>query len=132
MKKLIGMAVVSMVLLSTGFVSAAEVGGVIVINPAPRGRSSTSDLRERVYMLERAVEQLQAKVFELSNGHGGAHPTPPPVAGPMVTCYIKSSFNGTFMETAPTETAARASVLKKCDEADAGLSCNEKNVKCGK
>lgn len=117
----------------SGVTFAAESGGVIVINPVPRGRSSNADLRERVYRLERAVEQLQAKVFELSNGAGGAQPVPTTIpANQMVTCYIKSSFKGTFMETAATETAAKAAVMQKCDAGEGGLSCEERNVKCGK
>lgn len=86
---------------------------------------SDRDLRERVWMLERAVDQLQRKVFQLEN-EGGSR-------GGHTTCYIKTTFHGTFSATEPTETAAKAKAMERCSEKiKHGFDCDDDRVKCGK
>lgn len=88
---------------------------------------SNDELRERVWNLERAVQQLQDKVFELSKNQTKA--------ADMVSCYINTPFDGTFTATAATETAAKGEVMAKCGKGvDAGgsIHCSENKVKCGK
>jgi hypothetical protein len=92
------------------------------------GRSSggsDSDLRLRVVQLERAVDQLQRKVFDLESGGGSK--------SSWTTCFIKTPFNGTFSATSPTETAAKAEALEKCSaKTDSSMYCSESYLKCGK
>lgn len=86
---------------------------------------SDRELRERVWMLERAVDQLQRKVFQLENEGGGR--------GGYTTCYIKTTFDGTFSATEPTETAAKAKAMERCsDKIKHGFACDDDKVKCGK
>lgn len=117
-------------------------GRLIIIEPGKSdGIVSNAELLRRINRLEQAVQQLQDKVFELSRNQrsGGriAFPPVPPLqpiqpAPSAYTCFIETTFRGTFMETAPTETAAKASVLKKCHDGDGGLDCTERKVKCGR
>ncbi|RYZ98644.1 MAG: hypothetical protein EOP11_20370 [Proteobacteria bacterium] len=87
-------------------------------------------MRSRIEMLERAVEQLQRKVFDLQRGPDFREPD---YRVKMTTCYLKTPFDGTFMATEPTETAARAKALTKCNGKLNGSSifCKEEALKCG-
>ncbi len=84
--------------------------------------------QERIRRLEMAVEQLQKKIF-------GAEIAKPALstANGFTTCVIKTPFDGTFMATEPTEMAARASTLEKCNgKTMNSIYCVEKELKCGK
>lgn len=90
---------------------------------------SERELRLRVEMLERAVEQLQRKVFDLQTRPGYED-----TRYKMTTCYLKTPFDGTFMATEPTETAAKARTLEKCNQKANGsksIFCKEEELKCG-
>ena len=102
--------------------------GIIRIDVGRNDKNVSSDeLRQRVWELERAVQQLQMRVFSLEMTGGQK----PPIST-FTTCYIKTPFDGTFSATEPTETAARAAALEKCGAKANGIHCNERNVKCGK
>ena len=88
-----------------------------------KGGGSESELRYRVLQLERAVDQLQRKVFQLESGGGNR--------ANWTTCYIKTPFDGTFSATEPTETAARAKALEKCSNKASSTFCQERELKCG-
>ncbi|MGZ3651028.1 MAG: bZIP transcription factor [Bdellovibrionota bacterium] len=109
------------------------------------GKSRDRDLQRRVQRLEQAVDQLQRKVFDLETRPSGTPPgagspsggfAGPPAgtsASTFTTCYIKTPFDGTFSATEPTETAARAGALEKCNaKAKSSIYCEEKDLKCGK
>lgn len=85
-------------------------------------RYSDHDLRRRVWELERAVLQLQQKVFELQ--------TNPVPDSKKWTCYIQV-FNQTFSSTEATETAAKVAVMQTCSKKFTALHCQERIVKCG-
>lgn len=85
-------------------------------------RYSNEELRRRVWQLERAVAQLQSRVFQLE------------VSGPKVetktwTCILQS-FGTTHTASASTRTAALAMVLKKCSDATNAIHCRESDAKC--
>jgi hypothetical protein len=87
-----------------------------------------SGLDDRVLQLERAVVQLQGKVY-------GATPTSLPTGAPVdtgVTCVLETPFDGAFSANAATETAARDETLKKCrDRGGKGnIYCVKSAVKC--
>lgn len=119
-----------------GFVVGAFLAGAapgmaedvfrIEIGRRDSSRNSDRELYRRIYDLERAVEQLQRKVFKLELGNAN------PPAASMTTCYLKTPFDGTFSATEATETAARAKVLEKCTKASSETFCQERNLKCGK
>lgn len=143
MRWLASLTVVALAVLSLAPSTRAETfeprnNKIIIIEPGrERGSSNEAELRNRIYRLELAVQQLQDKVFELSRNQAVNQNNPfrpigtiqPPA---LTTCYITTTFKGTFTETAPTETAAKAGVLKKCGDGDGGLDCRERNVKCGR
>lgn len=85
---------------------------------------SNRDLRERVWRLERAVAQLQQKVFELQ-AQNTATPTPK-----VWTCYMQS-FAQTFTATASTKSAAVADLIQQCSRRSGAIHCSEDKVKCG-
>jgi hypothetical protein len=84
---------------------------------------SKRDLKRRVWKLERAVAQLQEKVFQLTYAK--------PIKKKRKkkhTCYV-SAFGKTFTATRSTETAAKAEVLSTCSKGNHAEHCND--IKCG-
>lgn len=127
---ILGVTVLSLSL--GGLFGGATVASAEDIFRIEMGKSksySERELRQRIEMLERAVEQLQRKVFDLQREPEYSRPG----FGKMTTCYLKTPFDGTFMATEPTETAARAITLKKCNDKLNGSSifCKESELKCG-
>jgi|GEM_PF-1475864 len=112
---------------------------------------SKRELRERVYMLELAVQQLQERVFDLEvekrTPPPPMYPTPsypapsyPPPITPMpprqprpmmFTCYIQA-FGKTFSASAPTEMAAKVEAMRQCSQQYNAIHCGEDDVKCGR
>jgi hypothetical protein len=127
-----------MCLFSIPASSDVDVDGVVKIEIGKNRGSSQTELWNRVWMLERAVAQLQEKVFELQmrRGHGGGGviivPNPGTNPKEMTTCYIKTPFNGTFTATEATETAAKAKVMQDCANKASSIHCGEDDVKCGR
>ena len=85
---------------------------------------SKRDLKKRVWHLERAVAQLQEKVFKLSMERRAR-----PAKRSKYTCYV-SAFGKTYTATKSSETAAKAAVMQKCNKDQSDMFCKE--VKCGK
>ena len=88
---------------------------------------SNRELRRRVYQLERAVRQLQERVFELEYNKPGASPTPEQSEW---TCRI-DSMGKIFVSSAKTKSKAMAEVISKCSAATSSVHCPELNAKCG-
>ncbi len=86
---------------------------------------SKSELRRRVWELERAVYQLQEQVFHLAMDKN----RPSYGGGQSWTCSIQS-FGKTFTSTKPSKGAARAEVLKDCSNASNAMHCDREDVKC--
>ena len=109
---------------SSGSLVNAEV---IRIDIGKNKGSSKDDLEERVWQLERAVRQLQDRIYDLEGkpNHGAAI-----VAAPMFTCQIES-FGKMFTATEPTKMAATAKVLKDCSKATNSIHCDKEKVECG-
>lgn len=115
--------------LFASFAAPASAEDIFRIDMGKSKSASERELRQRVEMLERAVEQLQRKVFDLQRTPDYREPD---YRGKMNTCYLKTPFDGTFMATEPTETAARARALGKCNEKLKGsIFCKESELKCG-
>jgi hypothetical protein len=124
-------------LLAASPVASAEEIFRIETNRSSSRSSSDRELRSRIADLERAVDQLQRKVFELQMGKDYDRPSftwPGNSYRPVkdITCYLKTPFDGTFMATQSTETAARARTLDKCtSKLNNSVFCKEDNIKCG-
>lgn len=84
------------------------------------GKASTEELRRRVWMLERAVAQMQTRIYQLESDGSKSK---------AWTCQIQS-FGKTHMATEPTKGAALAIVLKKCSDATNAIHCKESDVSC--
>lgn len=100
-------------------------GDITVVMPGKDyGKYSNDELRERIWNLEKAVMQLQQKVFAMeiaqTNVSTGGH----------WTCMIKS-FGKSFSSTAPTKTKAMADVIADCSKATNAVHCDEDEVSCG-
>lgn len=96
----------------------------IVMPGKDYGKYSNDELRMRIWNLEKAVMQLQQKVFAMeiaqTNTSTGGH----------WTCMIKS-FGKSFSSTAPTKTKAMADVIADCSKATNAVHCDEDEVTCG-
>lgn len=83
---------------------------------------SNEELRERVWQLERAVEQLQTRIFHLE-----AKPNQAPQK--EWTCRIQV-FGKTHIASGSTKGSAIAKVLEKCSNASHSIHCNDSDAKC--
>ncbi len=111
--------------ISLLFSSVAFANDITIVMPGKDyGKYSNDELRMRIWNLEKAVMQLQQKVFAIelsqSNTSAGGH----------WTCMIKS-FGKSFSSTAPTKTKALADVIADCSKATNAVHCDEDEVKCG-
>ncbi len=98
---------------------------IVVIRPEDSySNYSNENLRRRVWELEKAVAQLQRKVFELELG---SQSQPPPT---KFTCYIQA-FGKTFTSTKDTRSEALANVMSKCSQENNAMFCTEEKAKCG-
>lgn len=125
MKKLLIAAVVAGSVFASMPLVAEEIFRIEV--GRDYGRYTNDELRRRVWQLERAVDQLQMRIYQLE-----AKPViQPVVATPEKewTCHIQS-FATTHVASAKTKSAALADVLKKCSEASHAMHCNAKDAKC--
>lgn len=150
-------------LIVSGIVAAdslsVQIGENIFRINAGAQHSPKADVRElekRVWMLERAVHQLQNQVFRLTEQPVVAQPVvmqpvqvaqpvvvqPVQVAQPVVlqpapiketeksfSCYIKTTFRGTFTGTGKTLNAAKGKAMKACTDSGEPF-CDDKNLKC--
>lgn len=88
---------------------------------------SRKDLYRRIYLLEKAVRQLQDRVFDLELSHKISDEDEK-----SFTCYIKTPFDGTFTATKKSLTEAKASAIKQCStKLPTGFSCDDNKVVCG-
>jgi hypothetical protein len=89
-------------------------------------RYSQRDLQRRVWELERAVSQLQARVFELELSRLKA---PSPTPAPLETWLCKISAMGvTYTGTGATRAIAEHKVMETCKEKADDFFC--KNPTC--
>ncbi|WP_409477215.1 hypothetical protein [Pseudobdellovibrio sp. HCB154] len=102
---------------------------VVVIDLGDESKSvSRRDLEKRLYRLEKAVRQLQERVFDLEVENGELKDD----KVKKVTCYIKTNSKGVFSSTQKSQTQARAEAMQKCSEViKFGFECEEDKVKCG-
>lgn len=111
------LAFITFALLSTS-VKAEEVFRIEI--GKDYHRYSQSDLQRRVWELEKAVSQLQARVFQME-----AKPQP---TNDSWVCTIKA-MSDSYMGTGPTKAMATSKAMEKCrQERGDGFFC--KDPKC--
>ena len=102
-----------------------EIGSEV---ESSRSKYSQKDLYKRLYRLERAVRQLQDRVFDLETENSQLVDE----GKKTFTCFIKTNFDGTFTSTKKSLMEAKADAIQKCsDKIKSGFSCDEDKVKCG-
>jgi hypothetical protein len=79
------------------------------------------EMLKRIVRLERAVRELQEKVYDLEA-------TPVRVEGAI--CSAKFFKAGYIEATAAGMVQARAEVLRQCEKLDGGIFCDSKEIKC--
>lgn len=87
---------------------------------------TVAELQRRVYDLERAVMQLQERIYRLEAAPPVVMAPPPPPPMPW-TCNV-SAFGQNYVQTAPSRGQAEALVRKQCADASHEMHC--RNVHC--
>lgn len=83
---------------------------------------SNRELKERIWRLERAVSQLQEKVFKLETS-GTNNPD-------SWLCTI-NSLAGNFTATGGSKVVTKARVAEKCNKKEPGsIFCKDSHIKC--
>jgi hypothetical protein len=85
-------------------------------------RYSNEELRERVWQLERAVEQLLMRIYHLEG-------KPSQAPAKEWTCRIQS-FGKTHRASGSSRGSATAKVLEQCSDASHAVHCKDSDVKC--
>ena len=114
---------------STGGISTANAEEIFRIEVGrDYNRYTQRDLQRRVWDLERAVAQLQARVFELELSRlKNPSPTPAPPALDTWLCKI-SAMGVTYTGTGATRAIAEHKVMETCKEKADDFFC--KNPTC--
>lgn len=105
---------------------------IILIDNDTDSRKSKKDLEKRIARLERAVRQLQDRVFDLENENNNLKGKDDDKSERKFTCYIKTMDKGVFTSTDESKTKAKADAMKKCSAViPYGFQCDENKVVCG-
>ncbi len=83
-------------------------------------------LRERIRILESAVQQMQADIDQLFRENRELKS-----AHTRYACYLKTPFDGTFLGKGSSLIEARAVALNQCEQKTMSW-CKESRVKCSK
>ncbi len=106
-------------------ISSVFASDITIVMPGKDyGKYSNDELRMRIWNLEKAVMQLQQKVFAIELAQSGS------AGSGHWTCMTKS-FGKTFTSTAPTKMKAMADVVADCSKATNAVHCDEDEVTCG-
>lgn len=127
MKLLFGLLLVATTLTATAQSRDRETGRIELRDGNTTVRISVNERRDlnlRVRMLEEAVRDLQAQVYDLRD-------QPRSRVVKSVVCALKTNFDGTFIGKASTRLEAEAIARSKCRDADASF-CSTTEVQCEK
>lgn len=92
------------------------------------GNERDTDVRgmaHRMAKLERAVRELQNRVYDLEDD---ARPIEREVK--VVTCVMNTTFNGAFIGKSSTEIEARANTINNCKKGGREAFCSTNQIKC--
>lgn len=102
-------------------------GTIIRIEVGSERDSDSRAVMRRMMQLERAVRELQNRVYDLEDDA-----RPQTREQKIVTCALKSSFNGTFIGKASTQIEAQSIAIQQCERAKASF-CDfalNQNLRC--
>jgi hypothetical protein len=109
MKSFIFTIIISLLLISSALI--AEQMFRVHVGPEYSGHTSISELQHRIWVLEKAVSQLQS--------------------AKQYSCYLKSDIKGTYFGTGESLIAAKGKALKACSDATKNsIFCDESNLRC--
>ena len=106
-----------------GTISLNDGKNILRIDIGNERESDSRELSKRVARLERAVRELQNRIYDLEDDSG---PTTREVK--IFTCILPTSFDGTFIGKGKTEAEARASASNNCEKSGAPF-CSDRYVK---
>lgn len=127
MKLLFGLLLVATTLTATAQTRNRDTGRIELGDGNTTVRISVNerqDLNLRVRMLEEAVRDLQAQVYDLRDQPRSR------VVSSMV-CALRTNFDGTFIGKASTRLEAESIARSKCKDARASF-CSSTEVQCEK
>jgi len=119
--------------LSFSFASVTQAEDIFRVQiGSSNDHYSNQELVQRVWQLERAVYQLQSRIFklELAGSMGNIGNISAPIAKDKSWTCVIQSFGTTYTKTATTRGAAQAQVLRDCSEATSAMHCRPSDVKC--
>ena len=87
-----------------------------------RNNNDSREMGQRIMRLERAVRELQNKVYDLEET------TPRSREVTVITCSLPTSFDGIFIGKASTETEARANAVNNCKRSGAAF-CDDRYIR---
>lgn len=127
MKKII---TISALVLSTatfardyGTISLNDGKNILRIDIGNEREADSRQLVQRITRLERAVRELQNRVYDLED-----ETTPTHREIKVFTCTLPTSFDGTFIGKGKTEAEARANASNNCKKGGAAF-CSDRSIK---
>jgi len=99
-----------------GRINTNDGGTIIRIEVGNDRESDTRETSKRIARLERAVRELQNRVYDLEDDQ-----RPQTREQKVVTCALKTSFNGTFIGKASTKLEAQSIAIQQCEVAKASF-----------
>lgn len=108
-----------------GRVGTNDGGTIIRIEVGNDRESDTRETSKRIARLERAVRELQNRVYDLEDDQ-----RPQTREVKIYTCAVTTSFDGTFIGKATTELEARSIAIQRCDAAKANFCTFSSSMRC--
>ena len=96
---------------------------IIRIEVGSEGDTDSRNMNRRMVQLERAVRELQNRVYDLEDDSRSQTREVR-----IFTCVIPTPFEGTFIGKGTTELEAKAEAAKACEKSGS-LSCNINRIK---
>jgi hypothetical protein len=127
MKKVI--TILALVLSTTTFakdygsISLRDGGNILRIDIGSEQEANSRQLAQRVTRLERAVRELQNRVYDLEDDNTASRRETK-----VFTCTLPTSFDGTFIGKGKTEGEARANASNACEKGGAAF-CSDNRIK---
>jgi hypothetical protein len=106
-----------------GTISLNDGKNILRINIGNERDSDSRQLVQRITRLERAVRELQNRVYDLEDE---ANPTRREIK--IITCILTTSAYGSFIGKGRTEAEARANASNSCERGGAPY-CSDRNIK---
>lgn len=105
------------------FISLNDGKNILRIDIGNERDADSRQMARRITRLERAVRELQNRVYELEDDSAPARREIT-----VYTCTLPTSFDGTFIGKGKTAAEARAIAVNKCEKGG-GFPCSDNHIK---